>query len=531
MALLSNRRQFFSVTASLGSATLLTSAAATPVQAAPDAATRPERTAALRQQRADLMRAVPAAPALNNGDEQRYPSRIASFSKTLRKSVIGEVQPASYSSMILACESGRFADFEAILRGGQVRLKNPSGAFGNQFIGLDQSQFSIPPAPRFDSDTQAGEMVELYWQSLVRDIPFSDYDSHPLIAGACAELGRKPSTVFRGPGIGAMAGPYVSQFLLQPIHFGTLICDGRQTTAMPGVDYLTQWADWFSLQVGENKGVSAQLEPNSARYVRNGRDLAHYVHYDWSYSPFYQALWTLLSYGASAYTENNPLLWSRGQEPYLHFGPPDAFDFVSRAAKPAFQAAWWQKWMVHRRLRPEEFGGRVHQNLEQVTTYPIHREVLASQALRKSREKWGTGLLAQAYPEGCPPHSAYPSGHATVAGACVTMLKAFFRESFVIPNPVTSSPDGLRLEPYTSAPLTIGGELDKLAYNIAAGRNFAGIHWRSDMEEGVKLGEAVAIEVLRDLASGYEIEDFGGFRCTRVDGLEVLVSPGSAPSR
>ncbi len=528
MALVSNRRRFFSAAASFGSATLLASPSP---QNAANATTRPERTAALRQQRTEFMRAAPVPPAINNGDEQRYPARIASFSKTLRKTAIGEAEPAAYNSMILACESGRFADFEAILRGGQVRLKNPAGAFGNQFFGLDQSQFSIPPAPRFDSATQAAEMVELYWQSLARDIPFSAYESDPLVAEACAELARTPSTIFRGPAAGALAGPYVSQFLLQPVHFGTLICDGRQTTAMPRVDYLTQWSDWFSIQIGENKGVSAQLEPNAARYVRNGRDLAHYVHYDWSYSPFYQALWTLLSYGSGAYTENNPFMWSRGQEPYLHFGPPDAFDFVSRAAKPAFQAAWWQKWMVHRRLRPEEFGGRVHQNLEQVTTYPIHGDVMASRALRKSREKWGTGLLAQAYPEGCPPHSAYPSGHATVSGACVTMLKAFFRESFIIPNPVTASTDGLRLEPYTGAALTIGGELDKLAYNIAAGRNFAGIHWRSDMEEGVRLGEAVATEVLRDLASGYELEDFGGFRFTRVNGVEALVGPGSPPTR
>ncbi len=475
------------------------------------------------------MRSAPVPPTQSNGDEQRYASRIASFSKTLRKNHLGEVDPTSYNSMIRACESGRNADFEAILRGGSVRLKNPAGAYGFQFAGLDQSQFAIPPAPRFDSAVAAAEMVELYWQSLTRDIPFSDYPSNPLIAEACAELGRPPSNVFRGPAGGALTGPYVSQFLLQPVRFGTVVSDARQNTAMPGVDYLTQWGDWFALQIGENKGLPVQLDPGPPRHIRNGRDLAHYVHFDGTYSPFYQALWSLLSYGAAAYTENNPFLWSGAQEPYLHFGPPDALDFVARAAKPAIQAAWWQKWMVHRRLRPEEFGGRVYQNLEQVTAYPIHPDVIGSKALRRSREKWGTGLLAQAYPEGCPPHSAYPSGHATVSGACATMLKAFFRESFVIPNPVVATADGLGLEPWTGAPLTIGGELDKLAYNIGAGRNFAGIHWRSDMEEGVKLGEQVATELLRDVATGYDLEDFGGFRFSRMDGSNAVISPGSAP--
>jgi membrane-associated phospholipid phosphatase len=46
--------------------------------------------------------------------------------------------------------------------------------------------------------------------------------------------------------------------------------------------------------------------------------------------------------------------------------------------------------------------------------------------------------------------------------------------------------------------LTIGGELNKLAANIGIGRNVAGIHWRSDGIDGFKLGEAVAINILRD---------------------------------
>jgi hypothetical protein len=70
------------------------------------------------------------------------------------------------------------------------------------------------------------------------------------------------------------------------------------------------------------------------------------------------------------------------------------------------------------------------------------------------------------------------------------MLKAFFNESFVIPNPVVASDDGLKLVPYTGAPLTVGGELNKLASNISLGRDAGGVHYRSDGIEGLKLGEA-----------------------------------------
>jgi len=57
----------------------------------------------------------------------------------------------------------------------------------------------------------------------------------------------------------------------------------------------------------------------------------------------------------------------------------------------------------------------------------------------------------------------------------VIVLKAFFDESFVIPDPVVAALDGLSLQPYQSSELTIGGGLNKLASNIALGRDFAGV--------------------------------------------------------
>ncbi len=104
----------------------------------------------------------------------------------------------------------------------------------------------------------------------------------------------------------------------------------------------------------------------------------------------------------------------------------------------------------------------------------------------------------------------------------MTMLKALFDESFVVPHPVVPSSDGLSLVPYTGGPLTVGGELNKLAANVAMGRNFAGIHWRSDYSESLKLGEDVAISVLRDQRLTYK-EDFEGFTFTRFDGTRITV--------
>ena len=84
----------------------------------------------------------------------------------------------------------------------------------------------------------------------------------------------------------------------------------------------------------------------------------------------------------------------------------------------------------------KEFGGRV-QFTGALNKYGLHGDVLNSDALGRIRLINGTALLPQAYAEGCPIHPAYPSGHATIAGACVTVLKAFFDGTVQIAAPVT----------------------------------------------------------------------------------------------
>src|SRR5262245_6450489 len=127
-----------------------------------------------------------------------------------------------------------------------------------------------------------------------------------------------------------------------------------------------------------------------------------------------------------------------------------------------------------------------------------------------------------AFPEGCPTHPAYGAGHATVAGVCVTILKAWFDESWVIPDPVVPTPDGLALTPYSGSSLTVGGELNKLASNIAIGRNGAGVHWRANAWGALEGGEAIVRRILQDCRGLYN-ERFTGFRLTKCDGSKVIV--------
>jgi hypothetical protein len=289
-----------------------------------------------------------------------------------------------------------------------------------------------------------------------------------------------------------------------------------------GDEYMTSYADWLKVLRGAAAGSNV-FDP-TPRYIRNNRDLAQYLLVDFMGEANIFAALTLLSYGNPALATGNPYLKMSTTASGITFGSQMALDLVSRAPNSALRTSFYQKWLVHRRIRPESFGGRIHNVVTGAAKYPIHSDILNSSALKAVFSARGTYLLPMPYPAGSPAHPSYPAAHAVSAGAGITMLKAFFNESFVIPNPVVASDDGLSLVPYTGDPLTVGGELNKLGSNIALGRDAGGVHYRSDGVEGLKLGESVALSTLRDVATIYH-EEFPGFTLTRFDGTAVTVCP------
>ena len=501
-----------------------------------DAAFRVRITAAKQE------RSLPIPPHPTNGDERRYPTKFANYSKALRHDAAGDVLLDSYYSLLAALESGRFQDFERVLLGGRRPLTNPESAYAFVLQGADSHQLAVTPAPTFASAEQQSEAAEDYWAALLRDVPFNEYESSSLAQAAAADLSRfsdfrgpkvdgkvTPSTLFRWEAPGTLIGPYVSQFLLLDVPYGVQPFTQRNRTRVPGDDRLTDFAQWLANQNGSENYVPAVYDP-VRRYMRNGRDLAEYVHLCQLNQDSYNA--ALILTGAiptdttglspAILSPTNPYVRSRTQIGFATFGAADAYDRSTRAIVPALKAVFFEKWLVHRRLRPEEYGGRVHDTLTGTRDYPIGAELLASPVLPAVFAKYGSYLLPQAFPEGCPTHPAYPAAHATYIGASVTMLKAFFNEDYVFPNPVIASEDGLELLPYTGPPLTVGGELNKLAMDVAFGRNLAGVHWRSDSAIGLYLGEAVAIRIMADLKLLFT-EPFPGFTFTAFDGRRVTI--------
>jgi hypothetical protein len=470
----------------------------------------------------------------NNGDEGRYSDGVASFSKALPHNQLGEVDPNAYRKLLQAINSSKPSDFDQVPLGGTARLANPQSAFAFELEGAEPHSLSVQPPPRFADEEFAGEMAEDYWLALARDIPFSLYGNEPVTAAAINDLRRfsgyhnvNAQTLFRSEFPGAAIGPHISQFLLQPYLLGTTPVQQRYRTPLPGTDHITSYQTWLDMQNGTPVPLNESFDP-TPRYISNGRDLVEWVHRDFIYQGALVAALILQSFGNPALDDANPYKGSSNQGGFITFGGPHILDLIGRVANHALKAAWCQKWVVHRRLRPEEFGGRIHNHMTGAARYPIHAKLLDSPALAAVFSQYGSYLLPQAYPEGCPTHPAFPGGHASFIGAGVTVLKAFFNESFVIPNPVVPSDDGLSLHPWRGEPLTVGNELNKLAFNIAFGRDAAGIHFRSDEIQGLRLGEAVGLSVLTDFNATYN-ENFEGFSLTTLDGTAMTLNVNPAP--
>ncbi len=481
-------------------------------------------------------RKVKVPPHPNNGDEAAYPSGIANFTKGFAHNSFGEIAPAIYASYLAAVKTGKRADFDALPMGGNTPLVDPQAGLAFDLETYDPSQNSIPAFDTLISPGLAAQMIETYWQALTRDVPFSQYGTDPTIAAAATELTGLPSfvgpqisgsvtpqTVFRGFTKGDLIGPYVSQFFLQPFTYGVMPFVGYMTT-LPG-DFAADPVSWLNLQNGAPAPIQSENPDPQLRYVRSGRDLAEYVHNDVLFQEYLNAALMLMKMKAPLNSGNPYPPSLKSESGFITFGFPMIEVLVAEVIARALKNAWLQKWFVHRMARPEETAGLVHFTLTNQKTYPLDTSVLTSVAAATVFARNGSYFIPMSYPEGCPLHPSYPSGHATAAGAAVTVLKWFFDETFPIPNPLATTPDGLEVVPYTGSDagqITVGGELNKLASNVGLGRVFAGIHWREDIQQGMLLGEAVAISLLKDQAHLYN-ENYTGFTFTGFNGNTITV--------
>ena len=498
----------------------------------------------------------------DNGDRARYKDFSALHSKALAHNGLGVPNQVSMQSLLDALEDESFAALQNVIvgtpgGGPNSRLNGPAGSFAFDLEGLDSHAYTIPPpSPTVRSAQTATEQVEHYWGALLRDVPFTDYGSNPLVAEAVADLNSRsflqggganqwalpvtPQNLFRArvaaTNDGNLRGPYISQFMLQPTSFGSQPLDQKHNTFAPNQNFMTNFLSYQNVQNGGPSGNP--IADPTRRFIRNGRDLTAYTRVDVLYQGYFVAFLVLAGLGAPL-NPGNPYIGSNTQKPFGTLGGPDAAGTLAEMATRALKASWCRKWIVDMRMRPEEYGALVEARRTASTPVPqasteLHNDVLSSAVLPKILAQHGSHFLPQAYPEGSPTHPCYTGGHATVAGACCTAIKFFFNGGQKLRpllqaqgrDLVQPSSDGLSLVPYTGADrdlIDINGELSKVAFNVCFGHGVhAGIHFRSSNYWGVLLGEAVALSVLQDRAKSYN-EPFT-INITKFDGTTATIT-------
>jgi hypothetical protein len=427
-------------------------------------------------------------------------------------------------------------------------------------------------------------MVELYWEAFVRDVNFSDYASNPLIAQAVSDLNNlsafagpspiTPQNIFRYgtssafPNANAFfdadIGPYISQLLFQTHNFDGVTYVPQINTFLPvadpntgqvltgagtGIDFMTNFSEYLFVENGKGAFDHTDTMDPQARFIRNGRDLGALVSQDSIYSIYFRAAIILQGLGVPV-QPTSPYANDTRINGFNTFSTAWLFNLIG-AAQQTEGPAFYQKWYVHRKLRPEAFGNLVDgiQGNRFTLSPSLHADLLNSAALplifqrnQQLNSKRGAGntgsfLLPQVNNGGSPSHPDPPAGHAFTAGCGVTLLKAVFdvgtpsnpkpwplTKPDGTPNPVVqAAPDGLSLQPTGETDLTILGELNKLAFNVSEGRDWLGIHSRIGGNSlGMTLGEATAISLLNDLGFTYP-ESFPGFTLTKFDGTVITV--------
>lgn len=532
---------------------------------------RRTRSRALREQAALTAFDREHALQLPSGEEAAYVydgelSYAGSFTKGLpHDEQTGLATPAAFRALVHAIATTRDSDFALVPFGAAEADSrpwvNPTAGAAFDMEGPDAGSLSIPPAPPVTSAEVAAEMAELYWMALLRDLKFSDIEAgtDPKVVSAVTSLNhldwfkgsvpiaadrkRPPvtsQTLFRGVNAGDEVGPYVSQFLLTGtnslanrgqmpvladfeggrILYGAVTIDQRITPAVARRDYMTSFDEWLAIQNGSKPTIADTFEV-TRRFIATPRDLATYVHFDALYEAYLNACLIMLESGVP-FDPGLPFGSSRRQEGFGVFGPTHVLALVTEVATRALKCIWRQKWMVHRRARPEAVGGLIECfRRKPQSPVPFIKPVVdilkaanVLPAVRQHRPNGptpqGTHLLPMAFPEGSPMHPSYGAGHATVAGACVTILKAFFNTDHTLPFAFQADPtDPTKLQHLTAldGTLTVGGELNKLCSNISIGRNMAGVHYFTDYIESIRLGEQIACGILEEQAVCYP-EDF-----------------------
>src|SRR5262249_31367783 len=151
-------------------------------------------------------------------------------------------------------------------------------------------------------------MAEVYWQALTVDVPFREYATDRLVTAAIGDLNSlsqlagstnvqkvTPVTLFRGETAGARTGPYISQFLWLDVPYGIKRFDQRYEFPSRGQGFATDYESWLACQQGMASAAKLQFDA-APRYICSNRELAEYVHRDFSAQAYLNAALIMMEF-------------------------------------------------------------------------------------------------------------------------------------------------------------------------------------------------------------------------------------------
>lgn len=383
----------------------------------------------------------------------------------------------------------------------------------------------MPDPPLEGSALLGRELAEVYWAARLRDVSFSDYAHHDLVDMAYKDLSDfnlytdeyQSSRPFDAPWSDGK-GFYVSAFLLADIPAWPEQKKQLYPSLPKGQDFGTTGPEWEQIQSGDIFALKPTELRGPSGYLTNGRRLATLVYQDHPSQVYQQVALQLYQMKFRVFERRG--IWGHQEryKPFVFGGLPDLLHRISDCCKLALDASWLAKWGRFFYPRPEEVSFWTI-NSEVEDSLWSTKEALMKLELFRDHER--LPLLSQAYPEGAPVHPSYPAAHAVVAGAAVTVIKAFLRSSpSYLPNSIANW-DDIGYPSNGLDELEVTKELDKLAWNMSFGRCFAGVHFRSDCTSGIFLGEKIAIFYLEQIKKTFP--DQVQLKVKRFDGSEILV--------
>lgn len=408
-------------------------------------------------------------------------------------------------------------------------LVYPFSGSSFNLVGMDSASFDISGYDQIDSPKLSLDMSEVYAMSFLRDKTFMELISNAIphssdFSKYQAQGLRSIALLhYRGSRAGETKGPYISQFLYHPILQGGMHIEQKFKVDDPIEINENTW-----LQMQDGASYQKQ-EAFTYKYLHTPQVLASAVHYDTPYQFYYFACLIAVQNGVKLHG-----FWTSG-------GVPSVLAAIAHVSLGVLRVAWYLKWGILR-IRPEEYAHRINlgdpniiDHVPGLSNMVSYIKQNSPSILNEQIRKNGDLLLNCSYKEGSPNHPSFPSGHACIAAACVTVMKAMFvlhdqdMNHLKWNGPVLHSINGDSLVNFAgdTSELTIIGELNKLVSNISFGRQWAGVHFTTDSECGIQIGENFAERYLMDIAVEFHEKSngmFTGWVLEKFDGTVVIIN-------